>query len=129
MKNLKSLAIVALFAGSSLISFGQEKEVKTPEQRAEKKTEILTKKLDLNADQQTKVAEMNLKTAKEVDAIKNNQNLSKEEKKSAVKQLRETKQTELRGVLSSDQQQKFDKMKEKREQKREKIEKRRQDKK
>jgi protein CpxP len=129
MKNLKSLAIVALFAGSSLISFGQEKEVKTPEQRAEKKTEILTKKLDLNANQQTKVAEMNLKTAKEVDAIKSNQNLSKEEKKNAVKQLRETKQAELRGVLSSDQQQKFDKMKEKREQKREKIEKRRQDKK
>jgi len=129
MKNLKSLAIVALFAGSSLISFGQEKEVKTPEQRAEKKTEILTKKLDLNTDQQTKVAEMNQKTAKEVDAIKNNQQLSKEEKRSALKQLRQTRQTELRSVLNSDQQQKFDKMRERMEHKREKHEKRHHDKK
>ena len=129
MKNLKSLAIVALFVGSSLISFGQKKDVKTPEQRAEKKTEILTKKLDLNTEQHSKVAEMNQMTAKEIAAIKSNSQISKEEKRSMIKQLRQRSQTELRTILNSDQQQKFDKMKEKMEQRREKHERHQHDKK
>jgi len=41
----------------------------------------VTKKLDLTTDQQTKVAEINQNTAKEVEAIKNNTALSKEDKK------------------------------------------------
>ena len=81
MKNLKSIAIAAILTGTAFFSFAQEKEVKTPEQRATKRTEVLTKKLDLNAEQQTKVAEMNLKTANEVEMIKNNQTLTKEDKK------------------------------------------------
>ena len=65
MKNLKLIALTAILSSSSLLSFSQEKEVKTPEQRAEKRTEILTKKLDLTTEQQTKVAELNQNTAKE----------------------------------------------------------------
>lgn len=122
MKTIKSFALTAILSGTTLFSFAQDKEVKTPEQRAEKKTEILTKKLDLTTDQQTKVADMNQATAKEVDAIKNNANLSKEEKKSAIKQLRETKRNELKAILTTEQQQKLDKMQEKREHKREKRE-------
>jgi protein CpxP len=79
----------------------------------------LTKKLDLTTEQQTKVTEMNQATAKEVEAIKNNTNLSKEEKKNALKQLRETKRNELKAVLSPEQNQKLDKIQEKREHRKE----------
>lgn len=122
MKNLKSIALTAFLSGTTFLSFSQEKEIKTPEQRAEKRTEILTKKLDLTVEQQSKVAELNNSAIKEAEAIRNNTDLSKEEKKSAVKQLRESKRNEIRTTLSTEQQQKFDKMKEKRDQKREKNE-------
>ena len=125
MKNLKSIALTAILSGATFLSFSQEKEIKTPEQRAEKRTEVLTKKLDLTTEQQLKVAELNQSTIKEVESIKNNSSLSKEEKKKAIKQLRETRRTELRSMLTTDQQQKMDKMKEKRDQKREKHERKR----
>ena len=124
MKNLKSIALTAILSGATFLSFSQEKEIKTPEQRAEKRTEVLTKKLDLTTEQQSKVAELNNSVIKETEAIKNNTNLSKEEKKKAVKQLRESKRNEIRAALSTEQQQKFDKMKEKRDHKREQHEKR-----
>ena len=95
MKNLKSIVLTAILSGTTFLSFSQEKEIKTPEQRAEKRTEILTKKLDLTVEQQSKVAELNNSAIKEAEAIKNNTDLSKEEKKSAVKQLRESKRNEV----------------------------------
>ena len=125
MKNLKSIALTAILSGATFLNFSQEKEIKTPEQRAEKRTEVLTKKLDLTTEQQSKVAELNQSTIKEVESIKNNSSLSKEEKKKAIKQLRETRRTELRSMLTTDQKQKMDKMKEKRDQKREKHERKR----
>lgn len=115
MKPMKLAALAIVFTGTTCVSFAQEHEKKTPEQRAEKRTEMLNKKLDLSADQKTKVAEINQHAAKEVETIKNNSTLSKEDKKAQLKQLRETKKQELRSVLNSDQQQKFDKIKEKRE--------------
>ena len=39
MKNLKSIALTAILSGATFLSFSQEKEIKTPEQRAEKRTE------------------------------------------------------------------------------------------
>ena len=115
MNTMKTFALTAILAGTTFFSFSQDNQTKTPEQRAEKRTEMLTKKLDLTADQQVKVAQINQSTAKEVDAIKNNNSLSKEDKKTQLKQLRDNKHQELRSVLNSDQQQKFDKIEEKRE--------------
>ena len=65
MKNLKSIVLTAILSGTTFLSFSQEKEIKNPEQRAEKRTEILTKKLDLTVEQQSKVAELNNAAIKE----------------------------------------------------------------
>lgn len=81
MKPMKLVALAIVFTGTTCVSLAQDQEKKTPEQRAEKHTEMLSKKLDLSADQKTKVAEINQHTAKEVETIKNNSALSKEDKK------------------------------------------------
>jgi protein CpxP len=120
MKTIKLFALTAILTGATFFSDAQEKVQKTPEQRAEKQTEMMSKKLDLSADQKTKIAEINLNTAKEISAIKSNTTLSKEDRKAQLNKTRELKHQEVKSILNSDQQVKLEKIREKREQKHEK---------
>lgn len=74
---------------------------KTPEERAQKQTEHMTKYLDLSDEQSKKISEINLRYAKE-----------NETKKEAVKAEREktktAKDAELKKVLTPEQYAKFD---------------------
>jgi protein CpxP len=80
-------------------------EHKSPEQRAEQRTAMLTKKLSLTADQQTKVQQIMLAQAQEAQALKakypaqeQRQALHQEMKAGHAKY-----QAQLQGVLTADQ--------------------------
>jgi periplasmic protein CpxP/Spy len=72
----------------------------------------LTKKLNLSSDQQAKLKPILEDQRKQVDAVHNDSSLSREDRFSKMQSLRQSSDTEIRGVLNEDQQKNFDKMRE-----------------
>ena len=72
----------------------------------------LTKKLNLSADQQTKLKPILEDQRKQMDAIHNDSSLSREDRFSKMQTIRQSSDTEIKGVLNEDQQKSFDKMRE-----------------
>ena len=80
-------------------------EHKTPEQRAEHRTAMLTKKLSLSADQQAKVQQIMLAQAQEGQALKAKYP-AKEQRQALHQEMKAGHakyQTQLQGVLTADQ--------------------------
>lgn len=61
------------------------------------------KELNLSSDQQAKVKTVNEDFKKQMDALKNNSTLSKEEKREQFKKLAESHKTSLKSVLTQEQ--------------------------
>jgi periplasmic protein CpxP/Spy len=72
----------------------------------------LTKKLNLSADQQAKLKPILEDQRKQMDTIHNDSSLSREDRFSKMQVLRQSSDTEIKGVLNEDQQKNFDKMRE-----------------
>ncbi len=71
----KPFFTAVLFLGLATLGFSQEKQEKereraTPEDRAQKKTEMLSKKLSLTKEQQDKVYAINLEQAKKMEEFR-----------------------------------------------------------
>ena len=125
MKKLFSLITVltfTLFTGSVFAQTGADLKNKTPEQRAQFQTEMMTTKLKLSPDQTSKVQAINLKYAQEMDPIIKS-DAGRFSKFKQAKALLKEKDTELKGVFTADQFKQYqdfeaemrDKMKEKKE--------------
>ena len=71
---------------------------------------LLTEKLDLTADQQTKVKTILEDQRQQMDAIRKDDSLSREDKMSKMRALRETSQAKLREILTDDQKKKLDQL-------------------
>lgn len=106
-----SLLMVLLVNATSYAQRGRRGSNLTAEQRAEKATKKLTKKLGLNADQiaQVQVANLKMQTAK--DAARTNRD------RAAMKSASEAYRAELKTILTSEQYAKFEQMKKKRRRK------------
>lgn len=103
MKVLKVLLIgLALVVGTSTVS-AQEKTKKTPQERAEMHTARMANALELTADQRAKVAELNLGIAMKNDAIRNDANMSKEQKQESIKGNNEARMAQLKNILNEEQ--------------------------
>jgi Spy/CpxP family protein refolding chaperone len=72
----------------------------------------LTKKLNLSADQQAKLKPILEDQRKQMDAVHNDSSLSREDRFGKLQALRQSSDTEIKGVLNEDQQKSFDKMRE-----------------
>lgn len=108
MKMLNVLLVgITLFIGISSVN-AQEKAVKTPAERAAMHTERMTKMLDLTANQQAKVSEVNLGIAMKNDGVRNNANLTNEQKQEIIKSNREAHKTMLKSILTEEQMKKFE---------------------
>ncbi len=74
---MKKLILSAmLFIGLSATGFSQERakrELKTPEERAQKMTEVLDQKLSLTKDQKSQIYQINLERAQALDKIRQDQ--------------------------------------------------------
>lgn len=103
MKILNVLLVgIALFAGVSTAS-AQEKKKLTPSERAERHTAKMTEVLGLTADQRAKVAELNLGVAMKNEAIRNDANMTPEQKKEAIKGNHEGRKAQLKLILTEEQ--------------------------
>jgi protein CpxP len=72
----------------------------------------LTKKLNLSSDQQAKLKPILEDQRKQMDTIHNDSSLSREDRFSKMQALRQSSDTEIKGVLNEDQQKNFEKMRE-----------------
>lgn len=88
----------------------------SPEQRAEKLTQKMTKNLQLNQQQTAKVAEINLNNAKQIAEIRNS-TLSRYEKFNKIQSIEQHVSGEFRQILTPEQYKKFELGKEKRKDK------------
>jgi hypothetical protein len=105
MKKIFSfLAILTfvLFTGSALAQTGADLKNKTPEQRAQFQTEMMTDKLKLSADQTAKVQAINLKYAQKMEPIIKS-DAGRFSKFKQAKALLKDKDAELKGVFTADQ--------------------------
>ncbi|RYY21271.1 MAG: hypothetical protein EOO36_01220 [Cytophagaceae bacterium] len=80
-------------------------QAKTPEQRADKHTALLTKKLDLTAAQQPKVRQILLAQAQQAQALKAQYpaDSQRQARREAMKAGQANYQAQLQGVLNPDQ--------------------------
>jgi periplasmic protein CpxP/Spy len=70
----------------------------------------LSKKLNLSADQQAKLKPIFEDQRKQMDAIHSDTSLSREDRFSKMQTLRQSSDTQIKSVLTDDQQKSFDKM-------------------
>ncbi|AEA44912.1 hypothetical protein [Fluviicola taffensis] len=115
------LAFVFLVGGTAMAQQQAKKEHKTPEQRATGLTQKMTAKLGLDETQKTKIQNINLGIAQKNDAIRNNTSLSRDEKRTQLKETQTSRNSQYKEVLSADQYAKYEAWeKEKREKMQEK---------
>jgi protein CpxP len=70
----------------------------------------LTKKLNLSADQQTKLKPILEDQRKQMEAVHNDSSLSHQDRFSKMQALRQSSDADIKGVLNEEQQKNFDKM-------------------
>lgn len=74
------------------------------------RTAMLTKQLNLTADQQTQVKAIDDDTRSQMMAIRNDTSMSKADKRSKMMDLHKSSNDKIRAVLTDDQKTKFDAM-------------------
>ncbi|QNI36296.1 Spy/CpxP family protein refolding chaperone [Edaphobacter albus] len=74
------------------------------------RTAMLTKQLNLTADQQTQVKSIDDDTRSQMMAIRNDTSMSKADKRSKMMDLHKSSDDKIRAVLNDDQKTKFDAM-------------------
>lgn len=86
----------------------QKREHKTAEERATALTEKMTTKLTLDDGQKTKIQAVNLGIAQKNEAIRGNTSLSSEQKMAQVKENQDSRKTQYKEILTSDQYAKYE---------------------
>lgn len=101
---MKKLMIVAALAGMSVAVQAQDKEGrKTPEERAQLRTERLTKELELSPEQATQVQAINLKYADKMDELRKEREAERGAMRSDAQAMGDAHDTEMKAVLTADQ--------------------------
>ena len=85
----------------------KEHKMKSPEDRATKVTDWMTKELALTPEQSTKVKVINLKAFLKLKTLKADTTLAKEQRKAQHKAIKPERRTELKAVLTSEQTEKL----------------------
>ena len=80
------------------------------------RVKMLSEKLNLTKDQQSKVKDIFSSQQKQMQSLMQDQSMSREDKRSKFEQMRSDTDSQVRAVLTGDQQQKFDAMLKDREQ-------------
>lgn len=98
MKKLIMAMLIAVFAGQSVSAQNNMRQRMSPEQRMEMRIDRLDKKLSLTDEQKTKIRELYTDFDK--------QQVSREQRKEAMEKLN----TNIKAVLTADQQKLYDEM-------------------
>jgi periplasmic protein CpxP/Spy len=81
-----------------------------------KRTEMLTKQLNLTSDQQPKVLDILKSEQSQMESLHSDTSLSQEDRRSKMMDIHKTSSDQIRGLLDANQQKKWDEMQSKREQ-------------
>jgi protein CpxP len=100
---MKKLMIIALLASMTVAAQAQEKDRKTPQERAKLRTEHMTKELELSPEQQAKVEAINLKYADRVEAVRAEREAERTAKREAAEAMHAAHDAEMKAVLTADQ--------------------------
>jgi periplasmic protein CpxP/Spy len=76
----------------------------------EKRTEMLTKQLKLNSDQQAKVGDILKSEKSQMDSLRSDSSASQEDRHSKMMEIHKSSNEQIRALLDPDQQKKFDEM-------------------
>ena len=115
MKTNKGFILAAAF-GAALIAApaGFAQDTAKPDQqsanRAEHRKQMhdkLVKELGLTQDQQTKLKALRENTHSQLQALRNNDQLSHEQKREQARQIKEQTHTQMQAILTPEQQKKF----------------------
>lgn len=79
------------------------RQVQSPEDRASRLTEEMTTELSLTSEQVPKVSEINLGIAKKNEGVRNNPNISEDQKKEIYKNNEIARSNMLKSVLTAEQ--------------------------
>lgn len=99
---LAVMLIFGLFAINSYAQTNDTKTKKTPEQKAEKMAKKMQEKLSLSDAQYKSVYDLALSTINQRASLKAN-GTDKESRRAEMKSLMEKQESQLKGILSSDQ--------------------------
>jgi periplasmic protein CpxP/Spy len=80
------------------------------------RTQMLTERLNLTKDQQSKVKDIYSAQQQQMQSLMQDQSMSQQDKRAKFEQMRTDTDSQVRAVLTGDQQQKFDAMLKEREQ-------------
>lgn len=117
---IKAIVLVGLVSMLSITTVSaQDKEKKTPQERATMLTERMDKALILTADQKAKISELNLGVALKNEKIRKDTSLSKDKKKEALEANKATRDMNLKMILTPEQFAKVQKMQAKMQERRE----------
>lgn len=97
---------------TSQSGLSQEKVKKTPEERAQKHSEKMTKHLSLSDEQQKQVYDILFSRATQVDELRNNKDITKESRKEQVKSIFSDADSKLGNIFTKEQNEKWTKHKE-----------------
>jgi periplasmic protein CpxP/Spy len=75
-----------------------------------KRTEMLTKRLNLTSDQQAKVLEIFKSEQSQMEALHSDSSLSQEDRRSKMMDIRKASDAQIRALLDAGQQKKYDAM-------------------
>ena len=80
-----------------------------------RRTEMLTRQLNLNSDQQSKVLDILKSAQSQMQSIRSDSSLSPQQRRAKMMDVRKATNDQVREVLTPDQQKKFDEMTSRRE--------------
>lgn len=76
----------------------------------ERQVKMLTKKLNLTADQQTQIRSILTERQQQFESIRNDSSLAPKDRREKMRSLREDSETKIKGVLTDSQKQTYDQM-------------------
>lgn len=81
-----------------------------------RRTQMLTKQLNLTSDQQSKVQDILKSEQSQMESLHSDTSTSPEDRRSKMMDIRKASNDQIRGILTADQQKKWDEMESRREQ-------------
>jgi len=130
--SLLAFTLSALVAAASVSAFPQDSESNNQQSAPSsgqpgqgsvrhhldpaKRAEMLTKQLKLTSEQQSKVLEILQSEQSQMENLRSDSSASQEERRSKMMEIRKTSNDQIRGLLDSNQQKKWDEMQSRHEQ-------------
>lgn len=101
MKKWMMGAVMVLLAAGA--AQAQDKQQRTPDERAEMRTERMVKELGLNADQTEKVKAINVKYAEKMKSVMEERQAAGAKRDGTMMELNKARMAEYKAVLTPDQ--------------------------